>query len=433
MAESDDTVHSPDSGPTADDASCQSRRRPQGAGSQDLQTSYLRMVGSYPRLSPQEEFFYAKQFYEARQQIQAIIRQFPALILFELAILNVPKSGQRLGNFIEVEDSEEDGSIHELLEQIVESFLPSCDKKNAPAPEDIPRISNHAIFWERCAPLLLRDYFFDECLKLIDNDAIRSCFIPAAQWKKAQEPLHHHCALLREARTIMVERNLRLVISIARNYLNYGIPLPDLVQEGNIGLMRAVEKFDYQRGHRFSTYASFWIRQAILRSITNNSRIIRLPANTLRQVNQIRQAEQLLLQKNGDPPSAEDIAAAIDLSPARVRALLKMTMQPISLQAITNTDTNIQDLLPDDNAPHPQDIAAQNTLQDSVKLALDSLDDREREIISRRFGLNGCEVETLATISKDLNLSSERIRQIEAAAINKLRTPGNLKFFEGYK
>ena len=433
MADSDNTVHLPDNGPTADDATSQSRPRPQATSSQDLQTSYLRMVGNFPRLSPQEEFFYAKQFYEARQQIQAIIRQFPALILFQLAILNVPKSGQRLGNYLEVEDSEEDGNIHELLEQIVDTFLPGCDKTNDPAPEDIPKISNHALFWERCAPLLLRDYFYDECLKLIDNDAIRSCFISVAQWKKVQAPLHHHCALLREARTIMVERNLRLVISIARNYLNYGIPLPDLVQEGNIGLMRAVEKFDYQRGHRFSTYASFWIRQAILRSITNNSRIIRLPANTLRQVNQIRQAEQQLLQDTGDTPSADDIAAAIDLSPARVRALIKMTMQPISLQAITNTDTNIQDLLPDDNTPQPQDIAAQNTLQDSIKLALGSLDNREREIICRRFGLNGFETETLATISKDLNLSSERIRQIETAAIKKLRTPGNLKFFEGYK
>jgi len=391
------------------------------------------MVGSYPRLSPQEEFFYAKQFYEARQHIQALIRQFPALILYELSILNVGKSGQRLGNYLEIDGDDEDGNIHDVLEQVVKSFIPDGDKTSAPAPEDIPRISDHALFWKRCAPLQLRDDFFDECLNLVDNDAIRSCFITKTQWKKAQTTLHLQCTLLREARTVMVERNLRLVISIARKYLNYGIPLPDLVQEGNIGLMRAVEKFDFQRGHRFSTYASFWIRQAILRSITNNSRIIRLPANTLRQVNQIRQAEQQLLQDTGDTPSADDIAAAIDLSPARVRALIKMTMQPISLQAITNTDTNIQDLLPDDNTPQPQDIAAQNTLQDSIKLALGSLDNREREIICRRFGLNGFETETLATISKDLNLSSERIRQIETAAIKKLRTPGNLKFFEGYK
>jgi RNA polymerase sigma factor (sigma-70 family) len=433
VANSDSTVHSPDNGPPLDDAGTPSRQRPQAAGSQDLQGSYLRMVGSYPRLSPQEEYFYAKQFFEARQQIQSIIRQFPSLILFQLALLNVPKSGQRLGNYLEIEDSEEDSNVYKLLEQVVESFLPDHDKTKVPTPEDIPKISNHALFWKRCAPLVLRDYFFDECLKLIDEDAIRHCFVSATQWEKVHSHLHEQCSLLREARTIMVERNLRLVISIARNYLNYGMPLPDLVQEGNIGLMRAVEKFDYQRGHRFSTYASFWIRQAILRAITNNSRIIRLPANTLRQINLIRQAEQQLLQKNGDPPSAEDIAEVVALSPARVRALLKMTMQPISLQAITNTETNIQDVLPDDNAPQPQDIAAHSTLQDSVRLAMDSLDDREREIICRRFGLGGYEAETLASISKDLNLSSERVRQIEAAAINKLRTPGNLKFFEGYK
>jgi RNA polymerase sigma factor (sigma-70 family) len=433
VADSDKTSYSQDRGSAAEDAGNAKRQRPSTATGQDLQNSYLRMVGSYPRLSPQEEFFYAKQFFEAHQQLQAIIRQFPTLVLYEMAILNVPKAGRRVGNFLELDDGEEDSSIQEQLTQIVAYFFPEADKNEEPAAADIPKVKDHKLFWKRCAPLRLRDYFFDECLKHIEDEAIRNCFISPAQWDKLSPTLHRHCDDLREARTIMVERNLRLVISIARNYLNYGIPLPDLVQEGNIGLMRAVEKFDYRRGHRFSTYASFWIRQAILRSITNNSRIIRLPANTLRQVNLIRSAEQELLQKNGDPPSAEDIAAAIGLSPSRVRALLKMTMQPISLQAITNIDTNVQDMLPDENAPQPRDIAARSTLQDSVNLALDSLDQREREIICRRFGLHGCDVETLAAISQDMKLSSERIRQIEAAAIKKLRTPSNLKFFEGYK
>jgi len=407
--------------------------------SRELDPSYMQTVGSFPRLTPEEEVTYAKQFQEGRQELQDILRKWPALFLFQLRAI-AADSELRPGAFLEAQggqdepdDDEVSVSVSRLLNDALaklESYPPPATDNPSPlqASKDLK-----ADFWTALAPLRFRDAFYDACLKIISDDAQRKLFIDDEEWSTVEPAITRICNAILEAKKILVERNLRLVISIASNFLGGGMPLADLVQEGNLGLIRAVEKFDYQRGHRFGTYASYWIRQAVTRHITNHGRIIRMPANPIQQINQINRTEQELLQKTGAIPTSEEIAAVLSLSPARVRALQKMSLQPLSLHIIMNNeDSTLEDMIADTVTPTPHEAAKQKGLQDSIKMALDNLDERERTIITLRFGLYGAECHTLAQLSQILQLTSERIRQIEAAAIQKLRQPDNLKFFDGY-
>jgi RNA polymerase primary sigma factor len=217
----------------------------------------------------------------------------------------------------------------------------------------------------------------------------------------------------------LVEGNLRLVISIARHFVCTLMPLSDLVQEGNIGLMRAVESFEYQRGHRFSTYASYWIRQSITHALNVNGRSIRIPVNIVRQLSKIHRMEREFLQEQGRPPSIEELASLVGLSVPRIRALLKMGQQPLSLQAIATEDRDWNDILADEQSlTHQTDSG-----HDITKSVLEVLEPREREILMRRFGLLGHSVETLEQVAKHFGLTGERIRQLEAIALRKLRKP----------
>ena len=418
-----------------------------GGGSQssvqELRPVYMNQVGCFARLTAEEELAYMRQFIHAREALHRLVRQFPLLMLYELQYLAQVTTSVHLNAYIGKEDAELDPLAAEdeggtanaslrgkLREKLVNLPPVYRDDKSIPC---IPRQCNADAIGKSLSALPLKDAFYSECLNLLDNEELLGIFIPQRRRKALVEDIKDLRTQMHDAQSTMVEHNLRLVISVARSYPNGSLPLSDLVQEGNLGLLKAVERFDPERGHRFGTYAMFWIRQAIIRAISNNGRIIRMPANIMRQIAQIRQAEVDLLAETGNQPSSEEIAERTQLSPARVRALQKMSQQPLSLQTIVHDEQNMQEMVQDGSLGSPSANIDFANLQDSLRKAMGHLSDRERLIITMRFGLDGNETQTFAEISDKLNLTGERVRQIMKKALDKLRISNrSFHYFEGY-
>jgi len=254
------------------------------------------------------------------------------------------------------------------------------------------------------------------------------------EFDRLARELRAQVAEARRAKDEMVEANLRLVISIAKKYTNRGLSFLDLIQEGNMGLMKAVEKFEYRRGYKFSTYATWWIRQAITRSIADQARTIRIPVHMIETINKLMRVQKQLVQEYGREPTAEEIADEIHLPVERVSAVLKMAQQPISLQAPVgdSEETSLGDFIEDKGAEDPSDMTSMSMLKDRIKDVLDTLNPREREVLEQRFGLVDGYSRTLEEVGKQFRVTRERIRQIEAKALRKMRHPTRIRQLEGF-
>ena len=237
-----------------------------------------------------------------------------------------------------------------------------------------------------------------------------------------------------DAREHLITANSRLVISVAKKYMGRGVPFLDLIQEGNIGLIRATKKFDYRRGHKFSTYATWWIRQAITRAIADQARTIRIPVHMIETINKLVRIQRQLVQELGREPEVDELAAEMEMTPEKIREIMKISQSPVSLEKPIGEeeDSQLGDFIPDEDAPSPDEQAANTLLKEELLNVLSELSPREEEVLKLRFGLKDGRTRTLEEVGKVFDVTRERIRQIEAKALRKIRHPSRSKRLKDY-
>jgi RNA polymerase primary sigma factor len=438
---------------------------------------YLKEMGSVPLLSREEEVEISKRIEKAQVQIERIIMRFRYASSESISIANYLLSGkERFDKAITEKEvlnkqefmtylpklsqllKQEDHTLEQLLIQLDDPHLKKTERLKVTEEIEKCRIRTQAYLRrlhlrhniiDDFVEVILRAYdrflFLEKEINELTPRAERNKFaalkLAAAKrklkkrelaagrtledFKKDVKMLQRWMDKSQEAKREMVESNLRLVISIAKKYTNRGLSFLDLIQEGNMGLMKAVEKFEYRRGYKFSTYATWWIRQAVTRAIADQARTIRIPVHMIETINKVLRGAKKLMMETGREPSPEELAKELGITPERVREIYKIAQHPISLQAEVGDggESQFGDFLEDTGADSPAEATGYSILKDKMGEVLATLSDRERKVLIQRFGLLDGKPKTLEEVGVEFNVTRERIRQIEAKALRKMRHP----------
>ncbi len=407
---------------------------------------YMREMGAVPLLKREEEIVYARKIEESREDLRRLTLSSPFAVSEVLRVVERVKNGTASLRDL-LEEAEE---VSQFEDSYAEEIVARLERIRRRKPESAYKflrdanLSNNLIRKivkriVRVERLIEREETKrgpkkSERARLRVRRVLKRLGMSRTALKELARVVKVHDFNMWEAKQRLIEANLRLVVSIAKRYVNLGLKFSDLIQEGNIGLMKAVDKFDYKKGYKFSTYATWWIRQAITRSIADHGRTIRIPVHMIETINRLLQTSRQLLKELGREPYPEEIAERMDIPIAKVRRILRLMKQTLSLETPIGDDeeSSLGDFIEDEKSPSPSDAAIEKDLSDQTNQVLESLTPREEKVLRMRFGIGEKQDYTLEEVGKVLGVTRERVRQIEAKAIRRLRHPTRAKLLKGF-
>lgn len=418
---------------------------------QDALRSYFREMGDLPQLSAEEEAALWKQIDSSVTKLRSSVCRFGFVYREHIKLLNDPEAD--LADIFPLSSSGDTPMLINPdkrkewcaeIEKIYQSLSNACRKKEAAnklekirkqgisAFNRYPAVLGELLEWNDVAERYLQNF---KSGRISSAELEEIMMLKPSEIEKEIESNKVMRKDLEKLKVRMLETNLRLVINIAKHYQHKGLPFNDLIQEGNLGLMKALEKFDYKLGHRFCTYASWWIRQAVARALSAQSRVIRLPIHMLVTIRKMHIAEKNFIQQRGTEPTVEELAQILEMPKERISAIKKMSLQCISLQAsITeDSDATIENFLSDRESDDPMKVLAKKMLRERLNEAIKQLTEREKQVITMRYGLDGGPCMTLTEVSQIFNVTRERVRQLELKTLEKIRkNSGRGKYLEDY-